>query len=260
MKLVLILCATSLAAQNPAAQNEVTRNPRTSPADVAAGAKTFRSHCAACHGIHGEGARGPNLATGVFYHGATDLALLTTISDGIPGTEMPGLFYSPDRVWQVVAYIRSLNSAGTRPPGDPAHGKMLFRDKGCNQCHRVGGEGGRIGPDLTSIGGARSVNHLRQAMVDPNADVRERYWVVNLTTKQGQAFTGFLMNEDSYTVQFMDMNEQLHSMAKSDLARYSVDKTSKMPSYRGLLKENEENDLVAYLWSLRPARRDDEKP
>jgi putative heme-binding domain-containing protein len=248
MKLILIICTTSLFAQN-----EIVRNPRTSAADVAAGAKTFRSHCAACHGIHGEGARGPNLSLGIFYHGSTDQALLNTISNGLPGTEMPGLFYSPDRVWQVVAYIRSLHS-GTdeHPPGEPARGESLFRAKGCTKCHRVNGEGGRLGPDLSNIGAVRSVNHLRQAIVDPNADVRQRYWTVNATGKDGKAYTGFLMNEDSYTVQFMDMNEQLHSVAKADLAQYTIEKTSKMPSYRESLKDNELNDLIAYLWSLRP--------
>jgi putative heme-binding domain-containing protein len=252
MKLILIVCTTWLFAQN-----EIVRNPRTSAEDVAAGAKTFRSHCAPCHGINGEGARGPNLALGVFYHGSTDAALLNNISEGIRGTEMPGLFYSPDRVWQVIAYIRSLNSgAGAQPPGDPAKGESLFRNKGCTQCHRVGGEGGRLGPDLTNIGMARSVNHLRQAIVDPNADVRERYWVVNMTTRSGKSYTGFLMNEDTYTVQFMDMSEQLHTLAKEDLAQYEVEKISKMPSYRDSLKENEVNDLVAYLWSRRPAERE----
>jgi putative heme-binding domain-containing protein len=252
--LILILCTTSLIAQN-----EIVRNPRTSPKDVAAGATTFRSHCAPCHGIQGEGARGPNLALGVFYHGSTDAALLNTISEGVPGTEMPGLFYSPDRVWQIVAYIRSLNSSsGARPPGDPVRGQSLFHAKGCDQCHRVGGVGGRLGPDLTNIGAARSVNYLRQAIIDPNADVRQRYWTVNLTTRQGQSYTGFLMNEDTYTVQFIDMSEQLHSLNKADLEQYKVDKNSKMPSYRESLKDKEVDDLVAYLWSLRPERRNDE--
>src|ERR1700722_5136741 len=197
MKLILIICTTSLFAQN-----EIVRNPRTSPEDIAAGAKTFRSHCAPCHGIRGEGGRGPNLALGIFYDGSTDSALLKNVSDGIPGTEMPGVFCSPDRVWQIVAYIRSLNSvAGGQPRGDPAQGELLFRANHCDQCHRVGGEGGRLGPDLTNIGATRSVNNLRQSIVDPNADVRQRYWVVKATTKQDKAYIGFLMNEDTYTVQ-----------------------------------------------------------
>jgi putative heme-binding domain-containing protein len=244
MKLVLILFTTSLLPAQT--------NPRTSPEDIAAGAKTFRAHCAPCHGMNAGGGRGPNLAAGVFYHGNSDVALLNNISDGIAGTEMPGLFYSPDRVWQIVAYLRSLSAGESRPAGDPAHGEELFRAKKCTGCHRVAGEGGRLGPDLTNIGASRSLTHLRQAIVDPNADVRERYWAVTLTTKQGKTFTGFLMNEDTYTVQFMDMDEQLHSFEKAGLGSYKVEKVSKMPSFREALKDKELDDLVAYLWSLRP--------
>ncbi len=229
-------------------------NPRGSPADVAAGAATFRSHCAPCHGFTAEGGRGPNLTTGIFYHGSSDADLLANISDGIAGTEMPGLFYSEDRVWQVVSYIRSLSARShTASNGNPEAGQSVFRGKGCAQCHRVAGEGGRVGPDLTNIGQMRSPEHLRQAVLDPNADVRPRYWVVTLTTKDGRDYTGFLMNEDTYTVQFMDLKEQLQSMQKSDLAAYRIDKTSKMPSYRDSLGARELSDLVAYLSSLRPA-------
>ena len=90
-------------------QTDGTQPPKMTADDVTAGAKTFRSHCAECHGLNGEGGRGPNLSDGVFYHGSSDPDLLRNISNGIPGTEMPGLFYSSDRVWQVIAYIRSLN-------------------------------------------------------------------------------------------------------------------------------------------------------
>ena len=179
---VLFLWAAALLAQ----QDEV-RNPRTSPTDVAQGERTFRSHCSPCHGLKGEGGRGPNLAVGIFYHGSTDADLLQNISNGIDGTEMPGMFYSPDRVWQVVAYIRSLNAA---PPevsaATVAAGEALFQGKVCSNCHRVNGVGGRMGPDLSAIGKSRSVDHLRQSILDPNADVRQRYWVVTITDAGGK--------------------------------------------------------------------------
>ncbi len=60
------------------------------------------ANCAPCHGYNGEGGRGPNLAAGRFYHGSTDLDLFNNVSNGIPGTEMPGNFYSADRIWQIV--------------------------------------------------------------------------------------------------------------------------------------------------------------
>src|SRR5579872_3659172 len=198
-QLVLLLWVSSLIAQ------QGIRNPRITPEDMAAGAKTFRSHCAPCHGLKGEGGRGPNLASGRLYHGASDADLLTNIADGIAGTEMPGLFYMEDRIWQIVAYIRSLNVSVERPAGDLARGTDLFRSKGCIGCHRVNGQGGGFGPDLSQIGKTRSLEHLRQSIVDPDADVQPRYWVASFKDGAGKSVEGFIMNEDTYTVQLMDM-------------------------------------------------------
>lgn len=231
---------------------------KSSAADVAAGAKTFRSHCAECHGLNAEGGRGPNLAAGAYYHGSSDEELLTNISKGIPGTEMSGLFYSEDRVWQVVAFLRSLNKASRaeKGAGDPTSGAALYRAAGCAECHRIGGEGGRMGPDLTGIGLTRSSSHIRQAIVDPGADVRQRYWQVRLTGADGQSRKGFLMNEDTYTAQFMDLTGQIHSASKSELKNYEVEKTSAMPSYKDRFNAKELEDMVAYLSSLQPKRGD----
>jgi cytochrome c oxidase cbb3-type subunit III len=249
MRLLLaLLCALGTATLGHAQE----RNPRTSPADVAAGASTFRSHCSACHGMEGAGGRGPNLASGRFYHGSSDTDLLNNISNGIPGTEMPGLFYSPDRVWQIVAYIRSLNAPGSAAAGgDAKRGAALFQSKGCTTCHRVAGEGGRLGPDLTEIGKARSPDYLRRSIVDPGANVAKQFWVLRCSDASGKQYEGYVLNEDTYTVQFIDMNQQLHSLTKSGLKRYAVEKISKMPSYKDKLSDAELRDLVSYLSSLR---------
>src|SRR6266566_5142755 len=78
---------------------------------------------AACRRRLRPGGRGPNLQTGVFFHGATDADIFLNITDGIFGTAMPGVFFSRDQVWQVVAYVRSLSSGGVnRPAGDAAQG------------------------------------------------------------------------------------------------------------------------------------------
>ena len=239
---------TAAAATLARAQN-IARPAQFTAADIAAGAKTFRSHCSPCHGLNAEGGRGPDLSQGVFYRGATDEALLKNISDGIEGTEMPGLFYSPDRVWQVVAYLRSL--AQREPPkGDAARGATLFASRGCAGCHRVAGQGGRSGPDLTQVGSSRSTRHLREAMTDPGADVRQRYWLVTARGDDNRPVTGFLMNEDTYTVQFIDADNNLRSLSKAGLRDYMVQKKSAMPSF-AKLPAAELDDLTAYLSSLR---------
>jgi putative heme-binding domain-containing protein len=247
MRLIVALLFSSgvLAAQ------QAKQNPHTTAADVAAGAKTFRSHCAPCHGYDAEGGRGPNLAAGQFYHGSTDADLLNNISNGIPGTEMPGLFYSEDRVWQVIAYLRSLSAHTEKPTGDKKAGAVLFRSQGCVQCHRVAGTGGGLGPDLSGIGAARSLSNLRASILDPDADVPPRYWMVRFQDPSGKQVKGFLLNEDTYTVQLLTMDEQLLSREKSEVKDYQVDKHSAMPSYRSLTA-GQISDLVAYLWAQRP--------
>jgi putative heme-binding domain-containing protein len=237
------------AAVCVATAQDVSRPAQFTQADREAGAQTFRSHCSPCHGMKAEGGRGPNLAQGVFFRGSSDEQLLKNISDGIDGTEMPGLFYSPDRVWQVVAYLRSLapNEPAT---GDRARGAQLFASKGCAGCHRIAGQGGRMGPDLSTIGSSRALPHLREAMTNPDADVRQRYWMVAGMGADAKPIAGFLLNEDTYTVQFIGETGNLESHAKAGLRGYAVRKKSRMPSF-AQLPAAELDDLVVYLNSLR---------
>jgi cytochrome c oxidase cbb3-type subunit 3 len=225
--------------------------------DVSAGAKIFRSHCAECHGLKGRGGRGPNLTTGVFFHGNTDTDLMRNISDGIPGTAMPGVFFSPVQVSHLIAFVRSLsqNGGANKPQGDSLNGRKLFEEKGCTGCHLARGEGGYRGPDLSTIGSQRSAEHLRQAILDPNATVLREYWVAKVTLENGATYSGFLRNEDTHTVQILEFSKGLLSLSKRDFRKFEIDRHSIMPSYQGRLSGNEASDLVAYLWSLKLHRR-----
>src|SRR6185436_1293427 len=79
----------------------------------------------------------------------------------------------PEAVAQLVAYIRSLSSGGSRSAsasgmGDAAAGERLFESKaGCAVCHQVNARGGVVGPDLSTIGSTRSAEALRRAIVSP---------------------------------------------------------------------------------------------
>jgi len=253
MRIALFLCfALAASAQERQEEPIETKNPRTSAADIEAGKRTFRSHCAPCHGYNGEGGIGPNLAAGRFYHGATDADLYKNISNGIPGTEMPGIFYNGERVWQLVAFVRSLHPVEERPAGDPARGAALFDSSGCARCHRVNGVGGSLGPDLSEVGGSRSVAYLRESITAPDASVAPRYWVASFDDSSGEKVRGFVMNQDTWTIQVLDMNSRLRSYPKSSIYGLTIDKHSAMPSYKDQLSTEQLNDLVAYLWSLRP--------
>ncbi|MCW5982262.1 MAG: c-type cytochrome [Bryobacteraceae bacterium] len=249
----LLVLLAAAAADLPANPNK-SRKPKFSAADVAAGGRIFRSHCAECHGLTGEGGRGPDLTLGVFRHGAEDADLLATIMDGVPGTEMPGIYMEDHQAWQIVAYVRSLSarSAKRQVPGDAAAGEQVFRGRGaCAQCHMVNGEGGRTGPDLSDAGGMRSAAFLRAALLEPDAYVRRAWWTYRLRTKAGEQVSGLALNQDTYSIQLLDAKGQLRSFAKSDLAGVEIDRKSPMPAYGGMLSQEEVDHVVAYLASLR---------
>ena len=227
-------------------------NPHTSPEDVAAGGRIYRSHCVECHGRDGTGGRGPDITRGDLRYGNSDAALADTISTGIPGTSMPLFFFNGKQLWQIVAFVQSLRREEPRPPGDSSAGAALFRGKGaCVNCHMVDGQGGRQGPDLTTVGARRSLRHLRSAVLDPDQWVHPRDWKIQAKTRSGVPVEGVRLNEDTHSLQLLVSGDKLISLVKSDLESYRIIKSSAMPPYAGQLSQSELDDLVAYLYTLR---------
>jgi cytochrome c oxidase cbb3-type subunit 3 len=251
MKPILALFVFLLGSSLTAQPHEVPAYV-PSPDDVKFGANIFHSHCAECHGLHGEGGRGPDLTRGVFRHGPTDVALFRTITFGITGTQMPASYFPANQIWQVVAFVKSLSrpESGVSVPGNASSGANLFQKNGCAKCHLIGGEGGRLGPDLTDIGSIRSASYLRTAIVNPNAKDIAGYRAVRIVDNTGKQISGVLLDEDTYSIQMMDYQENLRSFFKKDLRDVEVSKDSAMPVF-SRLRPGELDDLTAYLCSLK---------
>lgn len=250
LALLLALAPAALFAQHGVGG---LSNPYNSPLDVQEGALLYRSRCAVCHGPEGAGGKGTDLTTGRFRHGSSDDELFKSIADGVDGTEMPPVDLDGRRVWQLLAYVRTLSAgrAAEQASGDAAAGRALFDAKGCSNCHRVGAEGGVTGPDLTHVGARSSLAHLEASILRPSEDVRPENWFIEARLKNGERIQGRRLNEDTFTVQALTENNGLVSIDKADLEDYRVIKNSTMPSYEAKLSESELADLVAYLGSLR---------
>jgi putative heme-binding domain-containing protein len=67
--------------------------------------------------------------------------------------------------------------AEVRSQGDPARGEAVFRRAAqqCFKCHAIAGAGGRVGPDLVSLGGSAQVDYLIESILDPSAKIKENY-------------------------------------------------------------------------------------
>lgn len=246
----------ALVAIRPAAGQEELKNPFAGdPAAAQQGKSLFRSACASCHGIDARGGgRGPDLTDDRSIHGDSDGALFKTVSQGVPSTEMQPSGLREEEIWVVIAYLRSLaGNTGPPPSGDRAAGERLFFSSGvCSQCHMVKGRGGRLGPDLSRIGASRPTRYLVEAVREPGKEIPAQYETVQVVTRDGAHILGVRKNEDTFSIQLMDQEEQLHLLLKKELHEVIYEKKSLMPDYPvSILSDKDLKDLLAYLDSLR---------
>jgi len=224
------------------------------PGDVEDGRRLYVASCAVCHGPEGESVPGVELDHGKFRHGSADEEIVDIIRKGIPGTAMPPHAFSVFQARTVVAYLRFMAASPSRGPastGDAVHGKAVFESKGCLNCHRVNGNGARVGPELTDIGSLRRAAELERSILEPDAEVLPQNRFIRVVTRDGATINGRLLNQDAFTIQLFDTNDQLRSLSKSNLKEYAFTNKSPMPSFRDKLSPQELSDLVSYLVSLK---------
>jgi putative heme-binding domain-containing protein len=222
--------------------------------DIEYGARLYSGHCITCHGERGESIPGVALGSNKFRRAASDRDLTTIIRDGIAGTAMAPSAYSDSELSAIVAYLRNMTSVGLDAAsiGDAGRGKELFFGKGdCVRCHRVGADGPRAAPDLSSVGVLRTAAILQRTLLDPNDALIPINRAVRAVLRDGTVVTGRRLNEDTHTVQLIDESERLVSLDKASLREYSLATAAKMPSYASSLSDAERADLVAYLLSLK---------
>lgn len=262
------LLSSLIAGRGPQAVSPLVtshQSPVTSTS-IENGKATFRNACSFCHGLNAEGgSRAPSLVSGHLNHGSTDDAMLNNILHGIPGTAMPANDVDESEARDVIAYLHSLQKPATPPASGNAEAgrKLFFGDAYCSRCHMVSGQGGRLGPDLSRVGAMRPRDYLVESIRNPDAVIAERfvttdfgvnaptYELVTVTTRQGTKFSGVILNEDSFSLQFMDDHEKYHSWSTSELQSIVHEKRSPMPAYsKQQLSDAQLDDLLAYLSSL----------
>src|SRR3989454_7325489 len=114
----------------------VIRNVKTTSADIQAGAQLFRSQCASCHAPDGSGGvGGPALIRRTFKHGESDWAVYRVVRFGVPNTAMRPHPLPETELWQVVAFLRSINSPDSTS-GAVGHG--AGRSLGVNVSYEIG--------------------------------------------------------------------------------------------------------------------------
>jgi putative heme-binding domain-containing protein len=147
--------------------------------------------------------------------------------------------------------IQRLSAVLASGSGNPYPGKQIYAES-CGKCHLLFGDGGRIGPDLTTYQRKDQLALLIN-VVNPSAEVREGFesWLV--VTLDGRTASGFLYDQDNQVVILRGADGQNVTIARDDIDEMVKQPRSLMPE--GLLKtftDQQVRDLLAYLKSSQP--------
>ena len=222
-----------------------------SPKTAGPGQRIFDANCAGCHGLDGRGGdKGVDIVGNLA--NLNDAKLRNIVAKGITGTAMPAFpELNPQQVRSIIAYLRAMQGVGAaeKLPGDPARGKTLFFGAaGCFRCHTLSGEGGFLGPDLSSYGGNSSAGGIREAITKRDRVPGAGYRFGTITTPQGERLEGMIRNEDNFSIQLLTKDGAFHFFQKADLQKLERLDRSLMPSdYGQRLSPTELNDLVSFI-------------
>ena len=162
--------------------------------------------------------------------------------DGLPTPAGPGKSYT---VGEVVQVGKDLSGA------DLENGKKMFKATLCFACHRVGGEGGSAGPDLSAVGGRFSLADMAEALLEPNKVVSDQYQFSTLTMKDGSSTWGRVVEEKDAVITLASNAfdfSQTQPIKRGEIESIKPSPVSPMPA--GLintLNAEELRDLLGYL-------------
>ena len=141
-----------------------------------------------------------------------------------------------------------------RLPGSALRGKQVFFETSgvqCKNCHRIGGAGREVGPDLTRIGKKYNVAQLLESVLEPSKSIDPKFVSYLVETKEGQVHTGLLVARNGSEVVLKDAQGVLVHIPADHVERIAGQSQSLMPEL--LLRDltaQQVADSVAYLSSL----------
>jgi putative heme-binding domain-containing protein len=179
----------------------------------------------------------------------------TTVLDSLTGQSLLSAPFTstppkgPGRVWTVNEALATLEKGDQKPNYES--GRNLYHATSCSKCHRIAGQGGAVGPDLSTASKKFSAKDMLEAIVEPSKAISDQYGSQQVLTTEGQSFVGraVTIGEEVY-IYTIDADAKPVVIAKSDVEEMKESKVSQMPV--GLLdqiNEQEVRDLMAYLMS-----------
>ncbi|MGV3502751.1 MAG: PVC-type heme-binding CxxCH protein [Adhaeribacter sp.] len=147
---------------------------------------------------------------------------------------------------QAYAKYRKLLTDKSIAGASAVKGRAVFQ-RTCGSCHKMYGQGGLLGPDLT--GSNRSdTEYLLFNVLNPSGEIQDDYKLVVVNTRDGRTYSGNVVAETARQLTLRVVGQDAVVINKSHIQSREVTPVSMMPP--GLfnsLTDAEVLDLAAYL-------------
>ena len=148
--------------------------------------------------------------------------------------------------------IRSL-AAEAAKSGDPARGELIFRraETACLTCHAIGGAGGLLGPDLSSLGTSSPSETIIKSLIYPTESIKEGFELQRVARKDGSELLGYLVSDRPGEIVMRDVTGKEVAIPKDHIqVREKVPGSLMPPGLTAGLDKKEFLDLVSFLSKL----------
>ena len=138
--------------------------------------------------------------------------------------------------------------------GDPEEGRKVFLEKveaSCVRCHKLNGEGGEVGPELTGIGSRKDRQYLLESLVFPNKHIAEGFASVVVSLKNETAYAGQLKSETPQILEINSPEDGLIQVKKADIKARERGLSSMPEELRQVLTKQDLRNLVEFLAQLK---------
>ncbi len=146
--------------------------------------------------------------------------------------------------------IKGRAAAFTKAKPDAKAGAALFA-KSCAACHQVGGQGGKVGPNLDGVG-SRGPERLCEDVLDPNRNVDAAFRSRTLRLADGRAVSGLMLRVEGKVIVMADADGKEVRVPEADVESNVVTALSPMPAnFDAVIPEADFPHLLAYLLELK---------
>lgn len=137
--------------------------------------------------------------------------------------------------------------------GNPARGELIFRkpELSCLTCHAIGGAGGLIGPDLSSLGTSSPTETIIKSLLYPTESIKEGYELQRVIRKDGSELMGYLVSDRPGEIVMRDVTGLEIAVSKDNIqAREKIPGSLMPPGLTAGLDKQDFLDLVSFLSKL----------